>query len=99
MNTIVRTAVFDQWLARLKDPRGKARIIHRIRSAERGNFGDCRAVGGRVMEMRIHDGPGYRVYFARRAGVVFVLLCGGTKDRQQHDIARARELARHLEPD
>jgi putative addiction module killer protein len=99
MNTIVRTVVFDRWLATLKDPRGKARIIHRIRSAERGNFGDCRAVGDRVMEMRIHDGPGYRVYFVRRADVVFVLLCGGTKDRQQRDIARARELALQLKPD
>ena len=45
MNTILRTAVFDRWLARLKDVRGKARIIKRIRSAERGNFGDCRVVG------------------------------------------------------
>mgnify|MGYP001822348619 CR=1 FL=1 len=45
MNTIVRTAVFDRWLARLKDARAKARIIKRIRSAERGNFGDCKVVG------------------------------------------------------
>jgi putative addiction module killer protein len=45
MNTIVRTAVFDRWLARLKDARAKARIIKRIRTAERGNFGDCKVVG------------------------------------------------------
>ena len=86
-------------MARLRDPRGKARIIHRIRSAERGHFGDCRSVGGGVKEMRIHYGPGYRVYFLRRASMVFVLLCGGTKDRQQQDIARAREMARQLELD
>jgi len=45
MNTIVRTAVFDRWLARLKDARAKARIIKRIRTAERGSCGDCRIVG------------------------------------------------------
>ena len=99
MNTIVRTAVFDRWLARLKDVRGKARIIKRIRSAERGNFGDCRVVAGGVTEMRIHYGPGYRVYFARKANVVFVLLCGGTKGRQQRDIVRARVMAQQLELD
>ena len=99
MNTIVRTAVFDRWLARLKDARAKARIIKRIRSAERGNFGDCKVVGGSVTEMRIHYGSGYRVYFARKAKVVFVLLCGGTKSRQQRDIERARVMAQQIELD
>ena len=45
MNTIVRTEAFDVWLSKLKDARGKARIIERIRSAERGNFGDCDSIG------------------------------------------------------
>ena len=57
----VRTAVFDTWLSKLKDSRGKARIVERIRSAERGNFGDCESVGNGVSEMRVHFGPGYRV--------------------------------------
>jgi putative addiction module killer protein len=96
MNTILRTAVFDTWLSKLKDPRGKARIIERIRSAERGNFGDCESVGNGVSEMRIHFGPGYRVYFSRTADVVYVLLCGGTKRGQQHDIAKAQAIARQL---
>jgi len=96
MNTIVRTDIFDTWLSGLKDAQGKARIIKRIRSAERGNFGDCEAVGAGVSEMRIHFGPGYRVYFTRVGNVVYMLLCGGTKRRQQRDIARARELARLL---
>lgn len=55
--TILRTEVFDSWLTKLKDARSKARIIERIRSAERGNFGECEAVGGGVSEMRIHFGP------------------------------------------
>jgi len=96
MNTVLRTAVFDKWLAQLKDLRGKARIIERIRSAERGNFGDCASVGNGVSEMRVHFGPGYRIYFCRKVDVVYVLLCGGTKRSQQRDIARAHEMVRIL---
>ncbi len=92
MNTILRTKVFDVWLLKLKDARGKARIIERIRSAERGNFGDCESIGNGVSEMRIHFGPGYRVYLARRGEVVFVLLCGGSKRGQQRDITKAKEM-------
>jgi len=94
--TITRTEVFDAWLSKLKDAKGKARIIERIRSAERGNFGDCEPVGEGVSEMRIHFGPGYRVYFARSGNVVYVLLCGGTKRTQNRDIAKAKELAQLL---
>ena len=62
MNTILRTEIFDKWLKKLKDTRAKARILDRVRSAERGNFGDCESVGQGVSEMRIHFGPGYRLY-------------------------------------
>ena len=50
MNTILRTEIFDRWLRKLKDTRGKARIIERIRSAERGNFSDCEPVGKSVWQ-------------------------------------------------
>ena len=96
MNSVVRTADFDQWLAKLKDLRGKARIIERIRSVERGNFGDCASVGNGVSEMRVHSGPGYRIYFCRTGDVVYVLLCGGTKREQRRDIIKARAMARRL---
>ena len=99
MNTLLRTAVFDNWLSKLKDLLGKAHIVERIRSAERGNFGDCAAVGEGVSEMRIHYGPGYRVYFCRTGEVVYVLLCGGNKRGQQRDIARARAMSRQLNED
>lgn len=94
VNTVVRTAEFDTWLKRLKDLRGKARIIERIRSAELGNFGDCSAVGNRVSEMRIHFGPGYRVYFCRTGKTDYVLLCAGTKREQRRGIAKAKATAR-----
>ena len=96
---IVRTAVFGRWLTKLKDLRGKGRIIERIRSAERGNFGDCESVGNGVSEMRIHFGPGYRIYFCRTGDAVFVLLCGGTKRTQARDIAKAHAIARNLMKD
>ncbi|WP_280136951.1 type II toxin-antitoxin system RelE/ParE family toxin [Rhizobium sp. Leaf306] len=43
--------------------------------------------------MRIHHGPGYRVYFVRRDRTILLLLCGGDKDSQARDIAEARKLA------
>ena len=97
MNTILRTEVFDTWLRKLKDSRGKARILDRIRSAERGNFGDCDSVGNGVSEMRIHYGPGYRLYYSRIGPIVYILLCGGTKRGQKRDIAKAHDLARIIE--
>ena len=97
MNTFLRSDVFNAWLAGLKDRVGRARILYRIRSAEQGNFGDCEPVGEGVSEMRIHVGPGYRVYFTRRGNVVYLLLIGGDKSSQKRDIRRAIEMARTLE--
>ena len=97
VNTFLRSEEFDTWLTGLKDNVGRARIIHRIRSAEHGNFGDCEPVGEGVSEMRIHVGPGYRAYFTRRAEVVYLLLLGGDKSSQKRDIKRAIEMARTLD--
>ncbi|MHB1099647.1 MAG: type II toxin-antitoxin system RelE/ParE family toxin [Burkholderiales bacterium] len=97
MNTFLRSEEFDTWLSALKDKLGRARIIHRIRSAEHGNFGDCEPVGEGVSEMRIHFGPGYRVYYTRRGEVIYLLLLGGDKSTQKRDIKRAIEMARTLD--
>jgi putative addiction module killer protein len=97
MAAFLRTPEFDAWLKALRDPIGKARILARIRSAEAGNFGDAAPVGGRVFEMRIHIGPGYRVYYCRRGEVTYLLLCGGDKSSQQRDIRAARDLLSTLE--
>ena len=97
MNAFQRSAAFDAWLSGLKDKVGRARIVHRIRSAEQGNFGDCEPVGEGVFEMRIHAGPGYRVYFTRRDAVVYLLLLGGDKSSQKRDIKRAIAMARILD--
>jgi putative addiction module killer protein len=97
MTTFLRSEEFDVWLAALKDRKGRARIVERIRSAERGNFGDSEPVGEGVSEMRIHFGPGYRVYFTRRGEVVYLLLLGGDKSSQKRDIRSAIQLARTLD--
>lgn len=94
MNIFHRSDEFDTWLAALKDKVVRARIALRIRSAEHGNFGDSEPVGEGVSEMRIHFGPGYRVYFTRRGEVLYLLLLGGDKSSQKRDIKRAIEMAR-----
>lgn len=71
---------------------GGLTFVSRIRSAEQGNFGDCEPVGDGVSEMRIHCGPGYRVYYSRKGEVVYLLLCGGDKSSQSRDIKQAKEL-------
>jgi putative addiction module killer protein len=96
VNVFIRSSLFDQWFAALRDPKAKARILSRLDSATLGNFGDCQVVGEGVSEMRIHVGPGYRVYFMRRGATVYVLLAGGDKSSQRKDIARALRLAREL---
>jgi putative addiction module killer protein len=96
MNTFVRSSVFDAWLSGLADQQAKARVLARLRSATLGNFGDCEPVGDGVSEMRIHAGPGYRIYFVRRGATVFFLLSGGDKSSQKRDVARAKKMAREL---
>jgi putative addiction module killer protein len=90
------TIEFSYWLSRLVDSKAKARILARIRSAEFGNFGDCKPVGDAVFEMRIHYGQGYRLYYTRTGSVIYVLLCGGEKSTQKADIMRAIALSKTL---
>ena len=62
-----------------------------LRRLELGNFSNVKGVGTGVFEYRIDFGPGYRVYFGKAGDAVVILLCGGTKKRQDGDIAMARE--------
>jgi putative addiction module killer protein len=90
--TVNRTEVFDTWLAELADLRARAKILVRIRRAERGHFGDVRLLEEGVFEMRIDCGPGYRVYYAREGRTMYLLLCGGNKSTQAADIKHAKTL-------
>lgn len=96
VKTIHTTETFDDWFTSLRDKQAEKRIQARIRRAELGNFGDCEPVGEGVSEMRIHYGPGYRVYFAQRGMEIVILLVGGDKSTQSKDIKTALELARQL---
>lgn len=93
---IRRTQEFDKRLRKLADANAKARIAIAIQKMEDGNFGDSKSVGGGVIETRIHYGPGYRVYYARRGEEIVVLLLCGDKASQPADITRAREMASEL---
>jgi putative addiction module killer protein len=63
---------------------------------EKGNPGDAKSVGQGILEMRIDDGPGYRIYYVHRGPQIVILLCGGDKRTQQQDIKRAQKLAETL---
>ncbi len=96
MFTIRETTEFADWLAKLRDVQGRARIARRIYRLAEGNPGDVKPVGEGVSELRIDYGPGYRVYFVQDGKVVIVLLCGGDKSSQSRDIAKANLLAKAL---
>jgi putative addiction module killer protein len=90
---VVQTPNFAIWLANLRNLQARIAIARRIERAEAGNLGDWKSVGGEVAEWRVDMGPGYRVYFTRRRGVLIVLLCAGDKSDQKLAIQRAKKLA------
>jgi putative addiction module killer protein len=96
MKMICTTETFDDWFAGLNDKMAARRIQARIDRAEQGNFGDCESVGEGISEMRIHYGPGYRVYFVQRGMEIVILLAGGDKSTQDKDIKAAQELVRQV---
>lgn len=97
MYEVLQTSVYAAWFRSLRDRAAQGRIVTRIERLEFGNFGDAKAVGEGIHELRLKFGPGYRVYFTHRAGRIVLLLCGGDKGSQSRDIARAKQLAAELE--
>lgn len=83
-------APFDRWMAKLKDERTKARILVQMDRLRLGLPGDWKPVGEGVSELRIFEGKGYRVYFAREGKSIVILLCGGDKSSQDRDIESAK---------
>jgi putative addiction module killer protein len=96
MLEIRETSAYAAWFTALRDRVAKARIDIRIRRLSLGNPGDVRQVGEGISELRIHYGPGYRVYFIKQGEAVVILLAGGDKSSQVQDINRAKNLARNL---
>lgn len=96
MLEIRQTAAYSAWFESLRDRAAKARIDIRIRRLSIGNFGDVKPVGEGVSELRVHFGPGYRLYFTQRGKEIVILLVGGDKSSQDHDIKLAKTLANEL---
>ena len=84
-------APLEEWLRELKDKKTKACLLNRIDRLRLGNFGDCKSVGSGVFELRMHHGPGYRIYFGLDGKTLVILLCGGDKKSQKQDISNAIE--------
>ena len=95
MFEIRQTAIFSEWLSGLRDSRAQERINKRIARLEGGLFGDAKFFDG-IGELRIDNGPGYRLYFARRGNIVVILLCGGDKASQARDIKRAIVMSKEV---
>ncbi len=96
MYTIKRTPEFDEWLADLRDGMTRIRLARRLEKVQRGLLGDVAPVGEGVSEMREFFGPGWRMYYVERDGMLIVMLGGGDKSTQSGDIARAIALSRTL---
>ena len=97
MYIIEKTDEFDKWLRKLKDLRAKAKILFRIQKIENDeHFGDCEPVGNGIRELKIDFGKGYRIYFKESDGKIIILLTGGDKPTQQHDIEKAKEILKRI---
>ena len=83
-------APFTKWLKSLRDQKTQKRIQSRIDRVASGNLGKPEPVGDGVFELRLHFGPGYRIYFGEVDNTIVLLLCGGDKSSQSGDIDRAK---------
>lgn len=90
------TEEYRDWILGLKDVTVRARIQVRVDRLAHGNPGQHRVLTGGVSELKIDVGPGYRVYYTERRGVLIVLLAGGDKSTQSRDIRLALRLAENL---
>jgi putative addiction module killer protein len=93
MMEIRQTETFRKWRLRLKDDQARAIVASRIDRLAFGHPGDVAPVGQGISELRVHYGPGFRIYFQIRGKTIILLLCGGDKNTQTKDIKMARRLA------
>ncbi|WP_252177702.1 type II toxin-antitoxin system RelE/ParE family toxin [Endozoicomonas sp. 4G] len=93
MITIKETETYRKWERKLKNARAKAIIAARVFRLANGLPGDVAPVGQGISELRVHYGPGYRVYFRQQGNEIILLLCGGDKSTQSKDIELAKQLA------
>ncbi len=93
---ILQTETYRKWFKKLRDNIAKQNITFRIDRMRDGNFGDSKAVGDGVFELRINIGKGYRVYFTNNGKEIVILLVGGDKSTQDSDIKAAKKMAKEF---
>jgi putative addiction module killer protein len=93
MLEVIQSETYRKWETGLRDRKTRAFIAAKVDKLRYGIMGDIRPVGQGISELRIHYGPGYRIYFQQRGKEIVMLLCGGDKSSQARDIKRAKELA------
>ena len=82
---------FDAWFEGIREIHTRAKILTRLDRMKLGNFGDCKAIGNGLSELRIHYGPGIRIYYSKIGNKIVLLICGGDKRSQAKDIKKAKE--------
>ena len=88
---------FETWIEGIREIHSRAKILTRLNRLKLGNFGDCKTIEDGVCELRIHYGPGIRIYYGKVGNRVILLLCGGDKGSQTRDIAKAKDYLREYE--
>lgn len=96
MHQVKKSNQFITWYNQLKDSKARVKISLRLLQTELGNLGDSKSVGDGVFEMRIHYGPGYRLYYTNENNEIIFLLIGGDKSTQQQDILQAKKIKREV---
>ena len=77
------------WIRSLKNKQAQALILSRINRLRQGHWGDFKALSEGLYELRVHHGPGYRIYFAQEGNRLILLMSGGDKSTQARDIQKA----------
>ena len=82
---------FREWLLGLKDSKIRNRVVARLLCLADGSRGDWKPIGSGLFELRIHIGPGYRVYCGQDGDRLILVLAGGDKRSQRRDIKHAHD--------
>ncbi|HEY7805218.1 MAG TPA: type II toxin-antitoxin system RelE/ParE family toxin [Orrella sp.] len=90
--TVEGRSPFNDWICSLRDIRAKAKITRAVTQMEAGNFGDRKVIsqGQGLYERRIHNGPGYRIYYICDHDHFIILFGGSDKGNQDQAIQAAK---------
>lgn len=89
--TAIGKSPFEIWFKDIKEIHTRSKILTRLDRLKLGNFGDCKTLQEGVCELRIHYGPGIRIYYGKIGNRIVLLLCGGDKGSQDRDINKAKD--------